>query len=250
MSAQAPPAARRAPSAEAVAALAEAASWLDVEEILDLCFAFSRDPMRLLVYLDVLRKKGGQKSQAAACLICFDLARRGDARFESEFLGLVPVMAAFSGDEGTSASLEGLLGESVYLRELWGDLEARLRSSDQRAEIDLDADGDMVELSLFDEDDLLEIELDQHDDISSDHEAQLRLSLSALERLYPVEVALGGLYGSSSSARGGLFADTRADMARLEDVRESALSLSEAVPAAGEMLPVVDLFLAAHLRAK
>lgn len=61
------------PSAQALAILKEETSALDVEDILALCFAFSRDPRRLRVYLDVLRGKPGVKAQAAACcwLPCF-----------------------------------------------------------------------------------------------------------------------------------------------------------------------------------
>lgn len=248
------PRARRAPSPEAVRALRTAASALDVEEILDLCFAFSKDPVRLLVYLDVLRAKGGQKSQAAACLLCFDLARRGDSRFEAEFLALVPVMEAFAGGgEAQRRALLGLLGESDYLRELWRDLEARLRSHDRRAEVDLDAEAEAIELELFDETDLLEIELDGLDEISSDDEAQRLLWLSALDQLYSFEAGLHAMFrmGSTTlSMNGGLFADTREDMNRLEAARESARSLGDRVPEANEMLPVLDLFLAAHTRAR
>jgi hypothetical protein len=248
MSEQDPPeSVRPAPTAEDLKALAEAASSLDVAEILDLCVAFSKDPVRLLVYLDVLNRKGGLMSQAAACLVCFDLARRGDARFESAFLGLVPVMAELSGSEGKSAAIEGLLAESSYLLELWRDLEVRLRTSDQRVEIDLDADGDVVELSLFDAEDISDLELDGLDAISTNDETQRQMWLAALERLYPMTVALGG---STATTRGGLFADTRADMARLKLARGSAISLSEGVPEAAAMLPVLDLFLAAHTRAK
>src|SRR5690606_24059349 len=123
---------RRAPSPEAVAALKEAASALDVEELLALCYSFQKDSFRLGVYLDVLRRKGGQKAQAAACLVCFDLARRGERSFEGEFLALVPVMRAFLDDSEGTRPLDPLIGESPYLRALSSELEALLRTMDPR----------------------------------------------------------------------------------------------------------------------
>src|SRR5690606_37125999 len=120
----------------------------------DLCYAFSKDPVRLLVYLEVLRGKGGQKSQAAACLLCFDLARRGEPSFEGEFLALVPVMRVFVDASDGQGAIDRLLGNSAYLRELWQDLEQILRGmvprSDQgTAAHVVDLGTDVLEIDLL-----------------------------------------------------------------------------------------------------
>lgn len=249
---------RRRPSAEAVAALREAASALDVEEILDLCFAFSKDPERLLVYLDVLRSKGGQKAQAAACLICFDLARQGERRFESEFLALVPVMQGFmGGGETGSRPIDRLLGGSAYLHELWSDLEQRLVGMDPRydqgsAEEVVDLDVDVLEIELLDAEDLLEIDLDELDVVVSDEQHLRDRWHDALERFYGVDAgirAMMQLEGTAVSVH-GFFAESKADVARVEGLREQALSFADGVSEAAEMLPLIDLFLAGHTRAK
>lgn len=248
---------RRAPSPEAVAALKEAASALDVEELLALCYSFQKDSFRLGVYLDVLRRKGGQKAQAAACLICFDLARRGERSFEGEFLALVPVMHAFLDDSEGTRPLDPLIGESPYLRALSSELEALLRTMDPRwdhggADQVVDLDQDVVEIELLDEDDLLEVDLGDLDEVASQREEQRARWHEALERFFGVDTGIRSMFqrGGQALSVFGFFAESKGELARVEALRDSARSYADAVPEAAELLPLVELFLASHMRAK
>lgn len=224
---------------------------LDVEDILALCFAFSKDPRRLKVYLDVLRGKSGVKAQAAACLICFDLARQGDPRFEAEFMALIPVMAdlAQSPQGGGTSLADALIGKNDYLQALWGDLKARLEHLDPRSDPEVVevTDGDALEVSLFDAADLAELGLEELDALSTDNAALREQWMEALDRfcLWDPDGAT-----ARADAPPGFYADHKADLQRLEQFQLDASSLHKDVPAAHEMLPVISLFLACHTRAR
>lgn len=250
-------ASRRAPSADAVAALKEAASALDVEELLALCYAFQADPLRLFVYLDVLRKKGGQKAQAAACLVCFDLARQGEASCESEFLALVPVMRDFAQGAAGARPIDALIGDSPYLRRLFGDLEQLLAGMDPRwdhgtAEVVIDVEQDVLEIELLDEDDLLDVDLGGLDEVAQQKEELRARWHEALERFFGVDIGIRSMFqvGGNTLSVFGFFAESKGDVARVEALRDHARSYADAVPEAAEMLPLVELFLASHTRAK
>lgn len=247
---------RRPPSADAVAALKDAASALDVEELLALCYAFQKDPVRLVVYLDVLRGKGGQKAQAAACLLCFDLARRGEASFEGEFLALVPVMRGFAEAEGGPEGMQALLGENAYLRQLWSELEQLLAAMDPRwdhggADVVVDLDQDALEIELLDEEDLLEVDLALDDVAPRPGQLDQRWH-EALERFFGVDVGIRSMFQKNGTALSvfGFFAESKGDLARVEALRDHARSYAAAVPDAAALLPLVELFLASHTRAK
>lgn len=248
---------RKAPSPEAVALLRTEAGKLDVEEILDLCFAFSRDPLRLTVYLDVLRGKGGQKAQAAACLVCYDLARQGETRFEPEFLALMPVIESFSLDESAGASpMDHLVGDSDYLASLWSDLQERIAGADRRVDSDVadmaDPETSVIELDLLDDTDILEIE-DALGVIPEGDDEMRREWEAAMTRFFDVDRGIEEMFnigGHAISMGGGFFAESKADIARIEQLRDEAASLSAHVPEARELLPIIHLFLAAHQRAR
>lgn len=248
---------RRAPSADAVAALKEAASALDVEELLALCYAFQKDALRLTVYLDVLRKKGGRKAQAAACLICFDLAQRGERSFEAEFLALVPVMRGFYEEDRTGRALDELIGDSPYLRALSRDLEQLLRAMDPRwdhgsADQVVDLDHDVLEIELLDEDDLIEVDLGALDEIASQREEQQARWQEALSRFFDVDTGIRSMFQRDGTALSvfGFFAESKGEVARVEALRDNARSYADAVPEAAGLLPLVELFLASHTRAR
>lgn len=237
-------------AAQALAALREEASALDVEDIVALCFAFNKDPRRLRVYLDVLRGKAGVKAQAAACLVCFDLARQGDVRFEAEFMALIPVMTEWASPDaaGGLSLAERLIGDNEYLRALWVDLRGRLTRLDPREEPGEGVlEADTLEIALLDEDDLDEIGLTELDVLEVDVQALRAQWLAALDRFcfWNPDPAT-----ARPDAPPGFFADHRADMARLDRFRQDALSLSHDVREAAEILPLLDLFLAAHTRAR
>jgi hypothetical protein len=232
----------------------DSASALDVEEILDLCFSFANDPLRLTVYLDVLRGKGGPKSQAAASLVCFDLARQGDALAETEFLSLVPVMLDYTGqsadDEGRRP-IDRLIGENDYLRGLLTDLEKRLASLDPRLgagtvdELVVD-DAEVIEIDLLGSEDFADIGLDDLEILLDDADAMEASWQAALDRFIgPLALAVAGP-GESI----GFTAETKAALAHVERLRDEALSHQEHARGARSLLPLTELFLASHIRAK
>jgi len=235
-------------SADAARTLRENASTLDVEEILDLCYARNDDPVRLIVYVDALRMKGGARAQAAACLVCFDLARRGYGQAERDFMALVPVMVEFIVRTGTRLprAVDEIVEDSGYLRDLLRDLEERLKTADPRTELvgveDISIDeGDVFEVSLLDDDDF-------DDDLglggSLFHEDRARMVRAwddALSRFL-------GAPGDASSF--GFSTVNRASLLKVERLREEASSYAAHVREAAELLPLAELFLASHQRAK
>lgn len=249
---------KRAPSVEAMLALREAASALEVEEILDLCYAFARERVRLVVYLDALRQKGSRKAQAAACLICFDLARQGDLRAEQEFLALVPVMRAYAAPtDGDRGPMDALVEGSTYLVALWQDLERRLAAMDPRVD-DSGAhalaprDAEAIEIDLFSDEDIVDLDLDDFDQLSADAEALLAGWNASVERFFSWD-NVGSQVASGRArllSRPGLSAKNKDDLARVEAFRDDAVSFASHVDDARAILPVVELFLASQTRAK
>lgn len=244
---------RRAPSPEAVAALRATAAALDVEEILDLCFSFNHDPLRLAIYLDVLRGKGGVKAQAAACLVCFDLARQGDSLAETEFLSLVPVMQDYTGqspDASGQRPIDRLVGDNEYLDGLLHDLEDRLAALDPRLGVGtvdelVVGEAEILDLDLLDESDFEGFDLQL--DIDVDNEAAMDEAWrKALDRFIgPMALAVAGPGDAF-----GFTAESRTAMARIESLKDEALSLADHARGARALLPLAELFLAAHTRAK
>lgn len=233
---------------EQVEALKASAQGLEVEDILDLCFAFAKDPRRLTVYLDVLRRKGGQKAQAGACLICFDLAHRGNAGFEREFLALVPVMREFLSGEKGKRPLDALIEDDPYLNGLVAELERRLAALDPRREaapppIEIDVDADAIEIDLLSDQDF-EIDLDEEDLL------QLDDARMAIEWTRAIDRFLAGDARTPPPAKSGFFAADADNIRALEALGESAASLGDMVRSAREMQPMVHIFLASSLRAK
>jgi hypothetical protein len=239
---------RAPPSEQAVQQLTEAASLLDVEEILDLCFAFSKDPIRLTVYLDVLRRKGGQKAQAAACMICFDLARAGHGHFEREFTALLPVVHEIHGRG--DQQIAPLIGDSQYLQGLWADLVRRLETNDPRVDLDTPDDEEILELDILDEQDIVDIELDAIVEVAESDIQQKLAWMDALNRFFVIELALPNLADPSSPLVTGFSAHGKGDLDRIERLRNDALSFRGSVRHAQDMLPVIELFRAVHMRSK
>src|SRR5262249_1928670 len=96
---------------------------LETPELLALCLRFRRAPERLALYPSVLRGRSGERAQFAACLVCFDLARQGNAAAQMEFAGLTPTVRALA----TSTSLlSELLRDDPYLSSIWDDCRAAL----------------------------------------------------------------------------------------------------------------------------
>lgn len=242
------PSLRAAPSDDAVRMLKEHASALEVEEILDLCYARNDDPVRLVVYVDALRMKGGARAQAAACLVCFDLARRGHTHAERDFMALVPVMADFIVRPGARLprAIDEIVDENAYLVELLADLETRLKAADPRTELagvdelPIDEEQSAIEISLFDEDEFDDLGL-SGSLFDEDRARMARAWDDALSRFL-------GAPGDASSF--GFSTVNRASLLKVERLAEEAKSYAAHVPGAAGLLPMVELFLASHQRAK
>ena len=104
---------------------------LAVDEILALCYSFQQKPARLRLYLDVLRRRGGQRAQFASCLLCFDLARQGDTALQHDFVFLAGAIRDLARDE---AFVESMVGDDPYLSFIWDLLAAQLEEMDARFE--------------------------------------------------------------------------------------------------------------------
>jgi hypothetical protein len=233
---------RPQPSVEAIALLRDQAKQLDVEDLVDLCYARASEPLRTSVYLEALRGRAGEQAQVAACLLCFDLARRGDERREAEVHFLLPTLAhlfAQAGGGSLPRAVEGLVEKSPVIGELWqGLLEQAARSDPRMATAMPEPDAaDVIEIDLFDDDDIAELAVDFEDlevDLEIDDEA-LALFDAGLARLTPPTGLL-------------FIADGGSDIDRLERLRDHCLSFAT-VPVAGEMLALTQLYLATHTRA-
>ena len=236
---------KSAPSPEGIAALREAAAALDVEDLVDLCYASDPDPLRVNIYLEGLRGRAGDKAQVAACLLCFDLARRGDDRRLQELQLLLPALDALIERDamGEEPAVRALTERSATVATLWADMARHAIQRDRRADVDgAIADpaevGGFVEIDLFDDRDFdelsqglaeLEIPLDLEDEVFEAFE-------EGLARLMP-PLPLP-LFASDSSA----------DLERLERLGELCQSFAGRSAYAAGMLAMTELFLASHTR--
>ena len=139
------------------ARLLEEVQSLGVEDILALCYAFQHRPERPRLYLDILRKRGGERAQFACCLLCFDLARQGDPIFQKEFAYLADTVRALSTN---LVLVSALVGSDPYLRFLWELCQAQLELADPRFAVEPAAEATPVEA--------IEVELLSDDDFSPD----------------------------------------------------------------------------------
>jgi hypothetical protein len=235
-------------------ALMAQAAMLPVEEILALCFAFSQHPGRLRVYQNVLRVKGGEQAQCAAALICFDRARLGDAQAEAEFFSLMPVLIALRDgprDAHGKRSMDHLVEADRYLFDLWQALESRLFELDPRSpESVLEAavdDADILEIDLFDDDEVESIDLAEFEALAENQRAMLAAWERAMAALLDRPATDASV---AANILGGFVVENQDDLERLNRFCQDARSLADLVPAARRMLPLAELFLASHLRAK
>ena len=226
-----------------MAALREATAALDVDDLVDLCYASASDALRVSIYLEGLRGRSGEKAQVAACLLCFDLARRGDERRENELQLLLPTLDELIARDtrGEATVARELAAISVTVAALWAELSSHAMSRDRRmvAELSIDIDEDFIEVDLFDADEFAELALDIED-------IELALDLDD-EVLRAFDEGLNGLIPPMP---GLLFsADTSADLERLERLRELCTSFASKLPVAAELLAMTQLFIATHTRA-
>lgn len=239
------------PSQEAIDALLEEAKGLPVEDILDICYTFSHDPVRLEIYLNVLRQKGSAKAQTASCLICYDLARKGSAHFELEFNTLIPVFQEYLENDspGLPRLIDSLVGGSEYLQELLRDVEETLAFLDPREQT-----GPAFAANLDTVEDI-EIDLLEDGDFAPDDLAFLNddayVQRQAWDKAFSEFIGPGGLEKALFvTERIGFFAESRADLARVKNLSREAAAVKDEVPEAQELLPLAELFLAAHMRSR
>ena len=239
-----------APSEEAIALLREQARQLDVEDLVDLCYARASEPLRTSVYLEALRGRPGEQAQVAACLLCFDLARRGDERREAEVQFLLPTLEHLFSTSGSSSpspavepprAVRALIEKSAVVGDLWTALVDHAARRDPRMkealpEIDT---GPVVELDLFDANEIAELEDGFYDfeiDLAVDEEALAAFD-AGLVKLVPPQPGL--LFSSDSGS----------DLERLEKLRDHCWSFAARVPVAAELHAMTLLFLSTHTRA-
>ena len=103
------------------------------DELLALAYSFAQNPQRLRHYLELFRTRAGARAQLAACLLCYDLARRGDSAMGAQFGYLQSTLLALSKDETLVAHL---LGDHAYLCETWSQCKAFLATNGSEASQD------------------------------------------------------------------------------------------------------------------
>jgi hypothetical protein len=251
------------PSADAVAQLRAAAAELDVFDVVDLAFSGTVTPLRLGIYLDALRGRGGDRAQAAACLLLFELLRLGDEAREPELWALAPVLDGLMADEsiaGEDSTIAGLVDGHPLLTTVWSDLKAELVARDRRLqggqlplwnvvqatgggllapggddpldaieiEVDLFADGELAEI---------ELELDELDRVAGAVDDEAR---AAFDRAFNAHVP--------QPPTVLLAVDDAAGLTRVQALRDVCRSFSDKVGIAAELDPMLELFLAAHTR--
>lgn len=113
--------------ADAQAAYLQDIGQLPDDDLLALAYTFSHNQSRLRVYLELFRGRTGLRAQFAACLICFDLAQRGDAVMGGQFAYLRGTLLQLSLADNMVAHL---VGNHSYLCELWAQCATVLRQED------------------------------------------------------------------------------------------------------------------------
>lgn len=107
------------------------ATRCNVIELMRICYAADAPvtPERLGRYLEALRANGSNRAVFASVIICYDLARRGDAQKQQEFECLAYLL--YSSPERT-LYLDELLSDVPEIAMIWRDCEHYLESIDSR----------------------------------------------------------------------------------------------------------------------
>jgi hypothetical protein len=224
------------------------------DDILALCYAFKSKTARLRLYLDVMRRRGGQRAQFASCLICFDLARQGDASFQREFLFLADTVRQLAQDKKL---VETLIGTDDYLRFIWELCQASLdQMNASRAEFGGEvpvADETLATQAFAPDDhqeDLGSIEL--LDDADFD-DFGIATDDATLWRRFDdaVEAFLGGVVGMPVyDVDAGFRVKNNRDIERIERFLHELESLRELVPPARGFRALALLFFGTSMRSK
>lgn len=225
-------------TATAQEALLHELAGLAVDDILALCYAFQAKPERLRLYLDALRKRGGERAQFASCLICFDLARQNEPTAQREFAFLADTMRGLAKNDTLVSSL---VGGDDYLTFVWELCQAHLAEMDPRVEPEaVDASVEVVgDLDLISDEDFADLEID--------------LDTAAMVRQFDeaVEEFLGGRIGVPIyDPNAGFRVVSNRDVQRVEKFLLALDSLREPVPMSRGFRALALLFYGTHLRSK
>jgi hypothetical protein len=219
--------------------LRQEVATVGVDDILALCYAFQHKPERLRLYVDVLRRRGGERAQFACCLICYDLARQGDATFQREFAYLADTMRTLAQNHELTATLTGT---DQYLTFLWELCEAQLDEADPRFAVEPAAEVAVEPIAV---DLLSDADFSEDFGIKVDHQALLAEFDEAVERFLGGEVGMP-MYDPDAGFR--MHHD--ADVQRIEKFLQSLDSLRELVPVARGFRALTLLFYGTHMRSK
>ena len=211
---------------------------LGVDDLLALCYAFKSKPERLRLYLDVLRKRGGERAQFASCLICFDLARQGEAASQREFVFLADTIRSLS---EKSEMVDNLVGDDQYLNFIWDMCQAALNEMDPRVDPDpLPVSANVPNLDLLHDEDM-------------DPDFRVNADDLTLWNRYDdaVEAFLGGMVGVPVyDPDAGFRMQNSRDVERIERFLLELESLREVVPPARGFRALALLFYGSQMRSK
>lgn len=212
---------------------------LDTADLLALGARLSRYTERLVLYLEVLRGRPGQRAQLAACLICFDLARQGHETALRDFFALIPTLHALAEEPGLASEL---IGDDEHLTGLWKDCQSAIAADDPRESDSLDASAEILgEIDLVSDLDV-DIDLVQLLDDSRQEEYGRAFAAIVARKLgYDVE---NGVVPVTT----GLGVGTSKEIDELEAFLRDAALFAESVPLARGLTSLGQLYLAVHLR--
>lgn len=218
------------------------ASGLAVDDILALCYTLHQRPQpgRLRLYVDVLRRRGGDRAQFACALICFDLARQGDVAAQRDFGFLADTMRGLSASDELVSQL---VGGDPYLGYVWELCRAQLDALDPRfAETEVEPDPELMpELDLLSDADFAE----DLPDLAVDDVAMKERFEQALEAF------LGGVPGYPVfDAESGFRVKNGRDVERVETFLRELDSLRDYVRVARGYRALALLFYGTHMRSK
>lgn len=225
------------------AQLRQEVAGLADDDILALCYAFKNKTARLRLYLDVLRRRGGERAQFASCLICFDLARQGDASFQREFVYLADTVRGLA---LKNELIHNLIGSDHYLGFIWDLCQAALREMDPRMDAEfMAAEADEIDvgaIALISDNDFKDLDVPA---MSADDVTYWRRFDDAVEHF------LGGVVGVPVyDADSGFRLQSKRDVARVERFLLELESLRGLVAPARGFRALLLLFYGAQMRSK
>lgn len=228
---------------------------LDTSDLLALCLRVRGSRERLRLYLALLRQRGGARAQLASCLVCFDLAQKGDQLAVREFTALAPTVVQLFEDQGLVVSL---LANDPYLQTTWESCRDALQNADPRetthlleenvhevGELDLLSDDDFDGLELPDE---FDFDLDIVEETPEEKRAAERQRQARQEYALVVSRYIGQVPEHGAFSGKGFVTAQERDIEKLERFLLDCARYGVLVPEAQGMASLGQLYLATHLR--